>query len=59
MNNVTIRPATRADDDAIWAMLEPVIRGGDTYALPRDMALRFQRIKVLQFHLLLDGTVSS
>ncbi|MDF1718626.1 MAG: GNAT family N-acetyltransferase [Antarcticimicrobium sp.] len=37
MNNVTIRPATRADDDAIWAMLEPVIRGGDTYALPRDM----------------------
>lgn len=38
MNDVTIRPATRADDDAIWAMLEPVIRGGETYALPRDMS---------------------
>lgn len=37
MSDVTIRPATRADDDAIWAMLEPVIRGGETYALPRDM----------------------
>mgnify|MGYP000303366258 CR=1 FL=1 len=38
MNDVTIRPATRADDDAIWPMLEPVIRGGETYALPRDMS---------------------
>ncbi len=38
MSDVTIRPATRADDDAIWAMLEPVIRGGETYALPRDMS---------------------
>lgn len=37
MTDVTIRPASRADDDAIWAMLEPVIRGGETYALPRDM----------------------
>ncbi|TDK46877.1 N-acetyltransferase [Antarcticimicrobium luteum] len=34
---MTIRPATPADEDTIWAMLEPVIRGGDTYALPRDM----------------------
>ena len=38
MTEVTIRPAARADDDAIWAMLEPVIRGGETYALPRDMS---------------------
>jgi ribosomal protein S18 acetylase RimI-like enzyme len=26
-----------ADHDAIWAMLEPVIRVGEVYALPRDM----------------------
>lgn len=33
-----IRRATPADAPAIWAMLEPVIRGGETYALPRDMS---------------------
>ena len=32
-----IRPATAADHDAIWAVLEPVIRQGETFALPRDM----------------------
>ena len=31
-----IRPATEADADAIWAILEPVVRAGETYALPRD-----------------------
>ncbi|MDC7677577.1 GNAT family N-acetyltransferase [Asticcacaulis machinosus] len=31
-----IRTATAADHDAIWSILEPVIRAGDTYALPRD-----------------------
>jgi ribosomal protein S18 acetylase RimI-like enzyme len=33
---VTIRVATRGDDSAIWAILEPIIRAGETYALPRD-----------------------
>ena len=33
-----IRPATTADHTAIWAILEPVIRAGETYALPRDMS---------------------
>jgi ribosomal protein S18 acetylase RimI-like enzyme len=33
-----IRPATPDDHDAIWAVLEPVIRAGETFALPRDMA---------------------
>ncbi|WP_189485732.1 GNAT family N-acetyltransferase [Asticcacaulis endophyticus] len=33
---MNIRPATTADHDAIWSILEPVIRAGDTYALPRD-----------------------
>jgi ribosomal protein S18 acetylase RimI-like enzyme len=31
-----IRPATGSDHDAIWKILEPVIRGGQTYTLPRD-----------------------
>jgi ribosomal protein S18 acetylase RimI-like enzyme len=32
-----IREATARDADAIWKILEPVIRGGDTYTLPQDM----------------------
>jgi ribosomal protein S18 acetylase RimI-like enzyme len=35
---LTIREARRAEDsDAIWAILEPVIRAGETYALDRDL----------------------
>jgi len=30
-----IRLATADDADAIWALIEPVIRAGETYALPR------------------------
>ena len=33
-----IRPAVATDDDAIWAIIEPVIRAGETYALDRDMS---------------------
>jgi ribosomal protein S18 acetylase RimI-like enzyme len=33
-----IRPASpHADADQIWAILEPTIRAGETYTLPRDM----------------------
>jgi L-amino acid N-acyltransferase YncA len=32
-----IRPATDGDKDAIWAIMEPIIRTGETYTLPRDM----------------------
>lgn len=32
-----IRKALSRDEDAIWAILEPVIRAGETYPLPRDM----------------------
>ena len=39
------RPATKADDDALWAMLCPVFRAGDTYAIDpqidRASALRY------------------
>jgi ribosomal protein S18 acetylase RimI-like enzyme len=31
-----IRPCTDADADPIWGMLEPVLRAGESYALPRD-----------------------
>jgi len=34
---MAIRAATAGDGDAIWKILEPVIRGGDTYTLPKDM----------------------
>ena len=33
-----IRPADAGDDDAIWAILEPVIRAGESWALPRGMS---------------------
>ncbi|MDP3852165.1 GNAT family N-acetyltransferase [Phenylobacterium sp.] len=32
-----IRPALDSDWPAIWAILEPTIRAGETYALARDM----------------------
>jgi hypothetical protein len=33
-----IRAARPGDAPLIWAILEPIIRAGETYALPRDMA---------------------
>jgi ribosomal protein S18 acetylase RimI-like enzyme len=32
-----IRPARAADADAIWAIIAPTIRAGETYALDRDL----------------------
>lgn len=32
-----IRPAFIKDRDAVWSILEPIIRAGETYPLPRDM----------------------
>lgn len=34
---LVIRPATAADHDAIWSMLRPVYRAGETYCIPRDI----------------------
>lgn len=31
-----VRAARSQDQDAIWAILEPIIRAGDTYTLPRE-----------------------
>jgi L-amino acid N-acyltransferase YncA len=33
---IEIRPATDADWPAIWAILQPIIREGETLALPRE-----------------------
>lgn len=32
-----IRPATAKDRDAIWSILEPVYRAGETYCIPPDI----------------------
>ena len=35
---LSIRPAEITDRDGIWAILEPVLRAGETYTLPRDIS---------------------
>ena len=35
---LNVRPAIPEDEDVIWAILEPVIRAGETYTQPRDMS---------------------
>jgi ribosomal protein S18 acetylase RimI-like enzyme len=35
---IHIRPACGADADAIWEILEPTLRAGETYALPCDLS---------------------
>ena len=34
---MVIRPATPDDHDGIWAVLEPALRAGETFAFPRDL----------------------
>jgi ribosomal protein S18 acetylase RimI-like enzyme len=47
MDEVRTRPADPSDDDALWAILAPTLRAGETYALPtdwtREQALAFWR----------------
>jgi len=35
--NINVRTSVEADKCAIWLIMEPVVRAGETYALPRDM----------------------
>lgn len=35
--DVTIRPATARNQDAIWRVMEPIIRAGETYTQSREM----------------------
>jgi ribosomal protein S18 acetylase RimI-like enzyme len=37
MADLTIRPARRDDDDAIWAIIGPAFAAGETYVIPRDI----------------------
>lgn len=37
MNQITIRPATEADRDAVLAIVSPTLAGGATYAIARDL----------------------
>ena len=36
MTGLLIRPALQADAGAIWTILDPILRAGETYALPRE-----------------------
>lgn len=38
MTVLTIRAAKVEDGDAIWNILEPVLRAGETYTLPREIS---------------------
>ena len=43
-----IRPALEADADDVWPILEPILRAGETYALPRDWS-RAEALDILVF----------
>ena len=38
MRSLRVRPYDSVDAQAVWRILAPVIRAGETYALPRDMS---------------------
>jgi RimJ/RimL family protein N-acetyltransferase len=48
-----IHPAGPFDADAVWSILEPTIRAGETYTLPRDM----DREQALAYWFSTDHTV--
>ena len=37
---ITIRPAERRDEDAIWEIFHAVVQPGDSYAFPAEMSRR-------------------
>jgi len=54
-----VRPAEDRDNEAIWSILEPVIRAGETYTLPQDMtreaALAYWRAPAHEVFVAEDG----
>ncbi|SDW69950.1 GNAT family N-acetyltransferase [Roseicitreum antarcticum] len=60
MTDMTLRPVAPADDPALWDMLRPVFRAGDTYAvdpgIARDAALRYWRAGSHTAFVAEDGT---
>jgi GNAT superfamily N-acetyltransferase len=61
LSGVDIRPASDRDDDDLWRIIEPILRAGETYSLPRDMsradALRFWRAAPAEAFVAVDGEV--
>lgn len=59
MTAIDIRPATDADADALWAIMEPTFRAGETYTMPRDItradALAYWRAPVHRCFVAHDG----
>jgi ribosomal protein S18 acetylase RimI-like enzyme len=51
--SLRIRGATTSDDEPMWEILEPTIRAGETYPLPRDMS----RDRALAYWLALEHEV--
>lgn len=55
-----IRNATGADDGAIWSILQPVFRAGETYAIARDIreldALAYWRAPTHETFVAVDDT---
>jgi ribosomal protein S18 acetylase RimI-like enzyme len=55
-----IRPAAATDDEALWRILEPIVRAGDVFAvnpaLSREEALRFWRAPGHEVHVAQVGT---
>ncbi len=45
LHDLTFRRVTELDHPVLWAMLEPVFRAGETYAIDRDIA----RAQALEF----------
>ena len=43
--SLLIRSATENDAEAIWAIMEPIVRAGETYAMPTD----FSREEALKY----------
>ncbi len=37
-SELTIRPARESDTGAIWEILEPIIRAGEVFAIPREIS---------------------
>lgn len=36
LDTLTIRPAEKRDEDAVWAIIGPILAAGEAYGLPRD-----------------------